>query len=81
MSELMFRGLYRWEDDEGNNLYYAGGWQTGSKPADGADMIGVCSTRKNQRPSSAEQMSTFAGNVGEVAVETRWFDEPMEGEI
>lgn len=72
MSEMV-RILCRWssEDDE---LYYSGGFQSGThKPGDDT-VIGICKTPKGERPDSSEDWKTFKENVEEVATSVRWFD-------
>lgn len=75
----MIRVLCRWRDDDtGEELYYAGGWQTGAVNLSEGAVVGVCRTPKGQRPDRGESIEEFRANVDEVATAVRWFDDPME---
>jgi hypothetical protein len=72
----MYRYLLRWRGD-GEELYFAGGWQQGTHDGDAAELIGVARTPKHRRPDSHENVGDFKAAVEELAVEVRWFDDPM----
>lgn len=76
-TEGMYRFLLRWVGDGGKEYYYSGGYQSGTERSGQGDLIGVCLTPKGERPSGASSVGAFKSQVEDVALDVRWFEEPL----
>lgn len=72
MSDEIVRILCRWSDD-GEELYYAGGFRQGAHDPNKDAVIGICKTPKMERPNTSEDWIEFKQGVEDTATSVRWF--------